>query len=81
MEFKLTKPRKTTSFKPSFKIGPNCKRMMGLTSSEENIYIFHITEEIKKFKRSQQYNDRFPWSSIKHNETEPSLIRIESEIL
>ena len=41
--------------------------------------IFNIIEENNKFKRYRNYNDRFPWHSIKRNETEWSLLRIEFE--
>ena len=55
--------------------------MVGLNSLEVYKSIVDITEGNHKLKRYQGYNDRFLWNSIKHKETEGSLIRIESQVL
>ena len=40
-----------------------------------------MTEENNEFKRYQDYNNRFLWHTMKYEETECSLTRIEAEVL
>ena len=54
--------------------------MIGLLNLGIYKFIFNRTEENNKLKPYQGYNDRFPYHSIKHNETEWSLIRVETEV-
>ena len=49
LEFKLTKPRKTFSFKPPVNLGLDSTWTVGLTPLEVYKSLFDITEEITNF--------------------------------
>ena len=79
LALKVTQPRETFSIQPFIIIGLDFKWMFGLTSLEVYNPIFSNTKGNKKFERYQDYNDRFPWNTIKHNESHWTITHIESD--
>ena len=55
--------------------------MIGLTSLEVCNLFFNVTETNIKFKLYHDFNGRFSWHTVEHNERHWSLTHIESEVL
>ena len=65
LEYKLTKSRKTCSFKPSSDLGFDFKWMVGLQCLEVYNSFFNITEEINKFELHTDIFDEFLVAELK----------------
>ena len=64
LEFKLTKPRKTFSVKPSILLALDSNWMIGLTNSEVYISVFDLTEEDIYFELYTDIFDEFSFGDL-----------------
>ena len=65
LEFKLTQPRETFSFKPSNDLSLDSKWMVGLSNLVVTNSIFNMTEENKKFEVYTDTFDEFSFAEWK----------------
>ena len=65
LDFKLTIPKGTFSFKPSLYLGHDSNWMVGLTSLEVYNSIFNIQGENKKFERYTYNFEVFSFAELK----------------